>query len=251
MRVRWHHRVVSIVAATVAAAAHAAHPLISEDTATQGRGKLELELGAAITRDQGGRIIELDPQLSYGALDDLDLILRPSVLWLTGDAADAVGRRRGFGATALDVKWRPLEWSAWSVGTRAGVDLPTASDGVAPRQPGTHALVMATYGSDAVMATANVAYVHAPRDATAPTRRRDIVRLSAGTLVTVRSGLRLAADIAAMRATDATDRGWPAVAVLGAIISLPGGPDVDAGYQLPLNARAPSGAWLVGATLRW
>jgi hypothetical protein len=240
-----------LFAATMAGAAHAAHPLISEDTGTQGRGKLELELGSSMSHDAGGRIVEIDPQLSYGALDELDVILRPSLFLLSGGAADAAGRRHGYGSTSLDMKWRPLEWGAWSLGTRAGFDLPTASAGLGPGQPGLHALVMATYASDAVMATANLAFGHAPRDPTAPSARRDNFRVSAGTLVNVATGVRVAADIAAMRADDLTDRGWPAVALLGVIVTVPGGPDFDAGYQLPLNHAAPSGAWLIGMTLRW
>jgi hypothetical protein len=36
-------------------AAHAAHPLITEDTATQGRAMFELEIGNAWTRDGSDR----------------------------------------------------------------------------------------------------------------------------------------------------------------------------------------------------
>ena len=239
------------IAATLAGSGHAAHPLISEDTGTQGRGKFELELGSTITHGQGGRIVELDPQLSYGAFGALDVILRPSVFWLTGGAAEGAGRSPGFGATSLDVKWRPLTWGAWSVGTRAGVDLPTASEGIGPRQPGTHALVMATYASDAMMGTAILAYGRVPRDPTTPGARRDMLRGSLATLVKLTSSFRLGADIAIMRAEEVPQRAWPAVAVLGVIARLPGGVDADTGYQQPRIRPAPAGAWLLGATLRW
>ena len=38
------------------------------EAGTQGPGKFELELGTATSHDHGSRIVELDPQLSYGAL---------------------------------------------------------------------------------------------------------------------------------------------------------------------------------------
>src|SRR6266550_4423926 len=57
-----------------AADVFAAHPLISEDTGTQGAGKFELELGNAWTRDRGERAYEFGPQLSYGSLRELDVI---------------------------------------------------------------------------------------------------------------------------------------------------------------------------------
>src|SRR5947209_15716981 len=125
-----------LVLAVSAPALRAAHPLISEDTGTQGRGKFELELGTQTTHVEGGRVRELDPQLSYGVLDTVDAIVRPSYFWLGGPAADAAGRRHGFGATAIDVKWRAATSLPWSVGTRAGVDAPTAADGLGARQPG-------------------------------------------------------------------------------------------------------------------
>lgn len=241
-----------VAALALASAAHGAHPLISEDTATQGHGHIELELGTQTSHVEGAaRIRELDPQLSYGARDDLDVILRPSYFRLGGAAADAAGRRSGFGATALDVKWRAAAHGSWSIGTRAGVDLPTASDGLGARQPGAHALAMATYDAAPLVATMNVAYTRLPRDATDPDQRRNVWRLSAGALLALSSTVRLAGDLALARAAETTERGWPAIAVIGLIVHTPMGFDVDAGYQLPLNRIAPSGAWLLGATLRW
>src|SRR5205085_8885357 len=106
--------------------AQVAHPLISEDTGTQGSGRFELELGASRTPSGGGHALELDPQLSYGARADVDLILRASVLRLTGGAAQDAGHNAGFGPSALDFKWRAATRAALSLGLRAGLDLPTA-----------------------------------------------------------------------------------------------------------------------------
>ena len=99
-----------------AAEAFAAHPLLTEDTATQGSGKFELELGNAWTRDGGERAYEFGPQLSYGVLPNLDGIVRPTwnALRTAGDGATTA---RGAGDTAVDVKWRFYEAGAFSVAT--------------------------------------------------------------------------------------------------------------------------------------
>jgi len=234
-----------------AIAVHAAHPLISEDTGTQGSGRTELELGTTTSHVADARVRELDPQLSYGALDNLDVILRPSLFWLTGSAADDAGRRHGFGTTALDVKWRAPGEGPWTFGTRGGFDLPTADAGLGAQSLGGHVLAMATYDSAPLLGTINLAYTHAARDPTVPTLRRDLVRVSAGALLGVSDAVRLAGDLALFESSDASERGWRAVGVIGAIAHLPWGFDVDAGYQFALNRRAPTGAWLLGATLRW
>jgi hypothetical protein len=109
-----------------AADAFAAHPLLIEDTATQGAGKFELELGNAWTRDGGARAYEFGPQLSYGVLPNLDGILRPT--WISlHTAGDGTTTARGAGDTAVDVKWRFYEAGAVSVATRAGIDAPTGN----------------------------------------------------------------------------------------------------------------------------
>ena len=247
--------VVVVVVAALAAPVttlHAAHPLIGEDTGTQGRGNFELELGTQTSHAAGGaRIRELDPQLSFGPLENVDLIVRPGYFWLGGQAADSAGRRRGFGATALDVKWRGVERAPWSIGTRAGFDLPTASKGLGPRQPGAHALVMLTYDEAPLLATANIAYTRAPRDADDPLQRRDQWRISAGALANVTEDVRIAGDVALAQSPRSDERRLSAVGLLGVIVRTPWHFDVDAGYQFALDRVAPSGIWLLGATLRW
>ena len=96
----------------------AAHPLISEDTATQGAGKFELELGNALTDDGADRSYELGPQLSYGVLTTLDVIVRPTWLAQRTSSDSAASWQRGPGDTAIDVKWRFHERERWSFGTR-------------------------------------------------------------------------------------------------------------------------------------
>jgi len=244
-------RIAALALPFVTTLTYAAHPLISEDTGTQGTGNFELELGTGTSHVQGGdRILELDPQLSFGALDNLDLILRPSYLLLTGNAADAAGRHHGFGTTALDFKWRAPGDGPWTFGFRGCFDLPTSQGDIAAHELGDHVLAMVTYLEAPLMATANVAYTHLSHDA-GPGARRDFVRLSAGGLYNVTDVLRLAGDFAIAQSPDASERGWPAVGLVGAILTLPWGFDVDAGYQFALNRRAPSGVWLLGATLRW
>lgn len=82
MRRRAEARCLACSLLAVATAAHAAHPFITDDAYTQGTGKFELQLGSQYTRTDAGGVTLADfqfaPQLSYGVLDPIDLILRPT-----------------------------------------------------------------------------------------------------------------------------------------------------------------------------
>jgi hypothetical protein len=241
----------AIALCLAAGPAFAAHPLITEDTGTQGRGKFELELGSALTHDGNGHTFELDPQLSLGATDALDLIVRPSLFELSGQAADDAGRHAGFGGTALDAKWRFYEAGALSVGTRAGLDLPTATRGLGPRHTGAHALVAVTWDGP-LWLSGNVAYTRRAAAAEGEAQsRRDAWRVSLALAHALGERLRLVGDVAAAQADDPGVSGMPAVALVGAIVKLTEHVDMDVGYQKRLSRDAPPNAWLGGITFRW
>jgi hypothetical protein len=247
-------RVVALAAIALwvaGAPAFAAHPLITEDTGTQGRGKLELELGSALTHEGSGHAFELDPQLSFGATEALDLIVRPSLFELSGQAAEDAGRHAGFGTTALDAKWRFYEAGPLSVGTRAGLDLPTATRGLGPRHTGAHALVAVTWDGP-LWLSGNVAYTRRAAAAEGEAQsRRDVWRVSLALAHSLTERLRLVGDVAAAQADDPGVSGMPAVALVGAIVKLTDHVDMDAGYQKRLSRDAPPNAWLGGITFRW
>src|SRR5438034_4842165 len=93
----------------VAELASAAHPFITDDTKTQGKGRFELELGTQYTRASVDDVtlanFQFAPQLTYGTNDSLDLILRPTYD-INVASGGASGRAAGFGDTNLEFKWR-------------------------------------------------------------------------------------------------------------------------------------------------
>ena len=73
---RWLRSVVADVALGACRFALAGHPMLTEDTGTQGTGNEGLELGFSWANDSGDRSFLFQPQLSYGATPTLDLIVR-------------------------------------------------------------------------------------------------------------------------------------------------------------------------------
>jgi hypothetical protein len=239
----------TLVATAVALAlpAYAAHPLLTEDTGTQGAGKFELEIGFADAKDGGARASELGPQLSYGAADTLDLILRPAWLWIRGDAT--AGATQGFGDVGLDFKWRFRESGPLSFGLRAGADLPTGSDdkGLGRGRVSPHAILIAAYGDEPWLLAANLAYVYDPLVGD----RRHLWGASGAAVWSATDAWRFSAEVGTVQNTIPERASWLTVARLGAIAAVTRGLDVDAGYQLRLSRAVPVRILLAGATLHW
>jgi Putative MetA-pathway of phenol degradation len=232
-------------------AAHAAHPLITEDTATQGHGRFELEIGNAWTRDGSDRSFELGPQLSYGVLPHLDAILRPTWLDQRSTIDGDVMRARGAGDTAADVKWRFFERDKLSLAVRAGVNAPTgdADQGLGSGKPTYHGLLAASIDFAPTALHANIGYTRNRAD---PLERRDLYHASAAAVWTVDATWRLLlVELATDTNVDNTQSVWPSVARVGAIYTVKRGFDIDIGYQTRLNHAAASQVLLVGVTARW
>src|SRR5262249_10202746 len=131
------------VMAAASSAVHAGHPMLSEDTGTQGTGNAELELGYAWSRQDGTSIFLFQPQLSIGTSTTFDLIVHPS--WLRVSTPGA-GSEKGLGDTNVDFKWRFYGVAPWSLGVRAGLAVPTAHDdlGLPHNKVASHALLVVT-----------------------------------------------------------------------------------------------------------
>jgi len=229
----------------------AAHPLITDDTATQGSGKFELEIGNAWTRDGSDRSFELGPQLSYGLLPQLDAILRPTWLdqrsTIDGNAVHA----RGAGDTAAGIKWRFFERDKLSLALRAAINVPTgdADRGLGSGKPTYQGVLVGSVDLAPLALHANAGYTRNRAD---PMERRDLYHVSAAALWTVNQSWRvLLAELAADTNVDNTRGQWASVARIGAIYTIKQGVDVDVGYQGRLNRAAPSQVLLFGLTVRW
>ena len=113
-----------------ATAAMAAHPLVSDDTGTQGRGHSQFELSTDRdrTRTDAGveRAQSTAATYSYGVHDDVDLgISVPHVY----QRAPGEAHQQGLGDVALQAKWRFHAGERWSLALKPAVTLPSGSHG--------------------------------------------------------------------------------------------------------------------------
>jgi len=230
-----------------AQAAWAAHPLVTEDTGTQGVGNAELEHGVSWIREGDTRSFVFQPQLSYGVLPELDFILQPS--WLSSRTVNSP-RVTGFGDTALDAKWRFFGEAPLSAAIRAGLQLPTGQKdlGLPSGKTAAHVLLVATV--DAVPWTLHVNLGYA-RNPAAADLRRDVAHVSAAALYAVNSDWILTLDAGADQNPGPAASAWLGSMLVGAIYTVRPGFDIDVGYQAGLRRDVSTRQWLLGLTYRW
>lgn len=220
--------------------------MLSEDTGTQGRGNTELELGYAWSRQDRSSLFLFQPQLSYGTGTTFDLIVQPS--WTIIDTL-GVGQVKGLGDTNVDFKWRFYGAAPWSVGIRAGVELPTAHAdlGLPGNKVSPHALLVLTADFTPLALDVNLGYTRLPEE---PNARADLLHLSAAATYAANERLFFILDLAVDSNPDSTSLTPPAVALAGLIYTVHPGLDIDVGYRGRLNSPAPLRQWLLGITYR-
>lgn len=225
----------------------AAHPLVTDDTGTQGTGNAEFEGGFSWTRDGRDSAFVFQPQLSYGVLPALDLIAAPS--WLV-TRTEQDGTARGFGDTSLEAKWRFFASAPLSFAVRGGATFPTGKSDprLSPGKPAVHAVFAMTVDAAPLTVHGNLGYT---RDASLPGLRADIFHVSAAAVFAVNQSLSVAIDAGFDSNADAARRTWPGVLLTALIYKVRPGLDVDIGYQGRLNHAAPRHQLLMGVTYRW
>ena len=107
-----------IVALLWSLPAFAAHPLMTDDTGTQGKGKFQFESNIEYARDNenpagiteketGGTVAAA---LTYGIVDNIDIIVCLPWEWSSlSENGAIISDDKGIGDTSVEVKWRFLE----------------------------------------------------------------------------------------------------------------------------------------------
>ncbi len=112
-------------------AAFASHPLITDDTFTQGRGKFQFELNGESSHKKEYGVVEdateITAMLTYGINDQTDVILGIPYLY-EREKDSGTTTNNGFSDTSVALKWRFYEKGGLSLALKPGITLPTGND---------------------------------------------------------------------------------------------------------------------------
>jgi hypothetical protein len=232
----------------------AAHPLISEDTHTQGQGNYQLELTADRGRDDAGgtrtETLRTAATLSYGIREDTDLI----IVWLqqrvsTDTGSDSV-TESGRGDVALNLKWRFLEKAIFSYAVKLGVVIPTGDEakGLGSGETGydlqfVTGLDMKSWGGDLHFGYA--------QNRNIANERQNLWHASVDVWGNLSDESLLALDVGMDRNPDKASETSPAYAILGLIYSARKNLDLYVGIKKGITGPAIDFSLLGGITFRF
>lgn len=239
--------------------AFAAHPLITDDTGTQGKKKFQLEVNSEFnydketeegvtTKETGG---EVATALSYGITDNIDVVLGTPYQWSkVKEDGEVTSKENGISDMSLELKWRFYEKDGLSLALKPGMTLPTGDD-----EKGLGA-GRATYGLYFITTKEiepwtfhlNLGYV---RNENKSDERKDIWHASLAGEVEVVKNLKVVANIGAERNPDETSSTHPAFILGGLIYSVSENFDIDFGVKGGLNKPETDYAILAGIALRF
>ncbi|MEP7205592.1 MAG: hypothetical protein ABI920_01540 [Casimicrobiaceae bacterium] len=234
----------------VAGPVWAAHPLATEDTGTQGRGHVEVEIGAQRVRTEAARLVELGLQATYGVTAAFDVLVRPVVLDVSRVGETTPARTRGAGDTDIGFKWRFSEADAGSVALRADLLLPTgdAGRGLGGGGAATRLVLIGSmdHGPWALHGNVGVLRVRPGSDT-----RRHQAFASTALVWSPREVLHISVELIASAEADRARRGWPLSSRFGAIVDVTPAIRLDAGLEQRLGAGSAQSIVLAGMTILW
>jgi hypothetical protein len=238
-------------------AAFAAHPLITDDAATVGQEKLQLEVNGEYGHDeyQGVTVNAFDvgASFTYGVLNNVDIVcgiptrhIRTSI-----DATPSTPKSKttedGLGDISLGVKWRFFKGDPFSFALKPEFSLPTGDHekGMGTGRFTYGAYLISTGEFDPWVVHLNLGYMENKNKID---ERKGVWHISVAAEFSVDERLKFVANIGSEKNANKVSSINPAFALCGFIYTIQANLDVDCGVKVGLNAPEPDLAVLAGIT---
>jgi hypothetical protein len=243
----------------VHAVAWGAHPLITDDAGTQGKGKFQVEVSGQYDSDKetvngvsvestGGQVATT---FSYGFIENADIVLSLPYQWgkVKEDGA-TVYDERGISDTTVEVKWRLFEKDGLSLALKPGLRIPTGNDekGLGAGRTGYHAFIIGSKEVDPWAFHVNVGYIGNENKAD---EEKNIWHASLATTYEVIKNLKVVGNVGIERNSDKAADKDPAFLIGGVIYSLSESLDIDVGVKYGLTAAETEWSLMAGMAFRF
>jgi hypothetical protein len=239
----------------------AAHPLITDDAWTQGKGKFQLELNGQYDYDKqtengvtgkttGGEAATI---VSYGIVDAVDLVLSLPYQWVAvKQDGSAVFNEHGIGDMGFEAKWRFFEKEGISIAFKPGISFPTGDDkkGLGAGKIGYSTFLILSAEAKPWAFHFNAGYRRSENTVDVD-EKTDIWHASLAATYEVIKDLQAVGNIGIETNTDKSSGSAPAFALAGVIYGVNENFDLDFGVKAGLNEPETDYSILAGTTFRF
>ncbi len=244
--------------------AFGAHPLITDDTGTNGKGKFQVELTGefAYEKEKSDGITvkekgyEAGIAVSAGLLDTLDIICAIPYQWNKAEEdGTTVSDENGISDASLELKWRFFEQNGLSFALKPSITIPSGDEdkGLGTGRVGYGATFIATKEIAPFTFHINLGYAHNEYklEEDEDSNEKNIWHISLAGLYEVSDNLQVVANIGVERNPDKESGTDPSFALIGLIYSITPDLDVDLGFKAGLSGTETDAALLTGLTMRF
>lgn len=244
--------------------AFGAHPLITDDTGTNGKGKYQLELNGEFAWDKEKsegitvkeRGFEAAAAISAGLLDTLDIVCGIPYQWnRTEEDGSVVSDDEGISDVGLELKWRFFEQNGLSLALKPGITIPTGDEdkGLGTGKVCYGTAFIATKDIAPFTLHMNLSYTHNEYKLKEDedSSEKDLWHISLACVYEVSDNLQAVANIGVERNSDKESGTEPSFALVGLIYSITPYLDVDLGFKTGLSSTETDAALLTGLTMRF
>lgn len=232
----------------------ASHPLISDDTGTQGKGNFQLEVNSEFGHSDGDGLkadaISVTAVLSYGIVDQLDVVLGVPYQQVGTEGFGTTTTERGISDTSIEVKWRFYEKDGFSLALKPGLLLPTGDESkdLGNGKVNYSFFFIGTQQLEPWAFHLNLGY---RRHENNRDERVDIWHASLASELNLTGNLRAVVNIGTERNPDPASERHPAFILGGLIYSLTEKINIDLGANLGLNRADHYYSILAGISFRF
>ncbi|MFZ2448715.1 MAG: transporter [Syntrophobacteraceae bacterium] len=232
----------------------AAHPLITDDAGTQGKGKCEVELNYEFNHEDTGGVEEklhqLQASISYGIIDTVDLVVGLPYQFITTREGGVKTKADGISDISVEVKWRFFEREGLSLAVKPGISVPSGDDkeGLGAGGVGGSLFLIATQQIDPWAFHFNAGF---GRNETTVEEETDRWHFSLATEFEACKWLKLVANVGAERNPDTADDTLAAFILGGLIFPVREDLELSVGVKRGLTEPESDYAVLAGVTFRF
>ncbi|MDH5202245.1 MAG: transporter [Nitrospirota bacterium] len=227
---------------------YAAHPLITDDTGTQGKGKSQLEVNGEYSNDNGNTITEISATFSAGIRDNIDFVITVPYQFLrTKDEAGHKTSENGISDMTIEMKWRFYEKDGLSLALKPGIIFSTgdADKGLGDGKNSYSLFFITTKEMEPFTFHVNLGYIKNRKEL------RDIWHYSLAVEYKVTKPLRIVANVGGETNPDWNSHVHPLFLLGGVIYSVSENFDIDFGVKTGLNKAEADYTLLAGIMLRF